>query len=171
MARERDPAGPGQPPRYEDVADPDFQERWITERELSGDQVDRAFRHGFDARDRFADRPFDEVEAYLRESWVGMGTAVAWADVRDIVRSGYERYKGAGFDRSIDLGPEALDRFPVTNTSGSILRGGPMDERPFLGAAERTPDFEGEGGPPVGGHGGGDGAEDGGAAGVSSPPE
>lgn len=151
MRRERDPAGRREPPRFEDVADPDFQRRWITERRLDGDQVDRAFHHGFDARGRFADRPFGEVEAYLRESWEGMGTSAAWEDVRDIVRSGYERYKAAGFDGTIDLGPEALERFPISNVSGSILRGGTMDERPFLGNAEPTPDFEGEGGPPVGG--------------------
>lgn len=168
MGRDRDPAGGRRPPRFEDVADPDFQRRWITGRKLDGAQVDLAFHHGFDARERFADRPFREVEEYLRESWEGMGTAVAWDEVRDIVRSGYERYKAAGFDGSIDLGPEALDRFPIRNVSGSILRGGSMDDRPFLGAATPAPEFEGEGGRPVGGEGG-DGAEGGGPGDVSPP--
>src|SRR5690606_40066606 len=65
-------------------------------------------------------------------------------------------------------GPEALDRFPIRNVSGSILRGGSMDDRPFLGAATPAPEFEGEGGPPVGGEGG-DGAEGGGPGDVSPP--
>jgi len=169
MGREKDPAGRRKPLRYEEVADPDFQRRWIARRELDGEQVDLAFHHGFDARERFADRPFAEVEAYLRESWDGMGTAVGWEDVRDIVRSGYEHYKGAGFDGSIDLGPEALDRFPIRNVSGSTLRSGTMDDRPFLGAAAPTPEFEGEGGPPVGGEGDAAGTEGGGPGGVKSP--
>jgi len=176
MARESDPAGGRDRLRYGDAAEPDFQRRWIDARTLPGDEVERAFRHGFDARGRFADRPFGEVEAYLRESWRGMGAPSAWSDVRDIVRSGYEHYKAAGFDGSIDPGPEALDRFPITNVTGSTLQGGSMDERPFLGAAERTPEFEGEGGPPVGGEGGADGdgagasGDGAGDAGVKAPP-
>jgi hypothetical protein len=166
MARKRKSARGPAPLRFEESADPDFQRRWIEARKLDGEEVNRAFRHGFDARGRFADRPFREVEAYLRESWEGMGARVPWADVRDLVRSGYERYKGAGFDGSIDLGPEALDRFIIRNVTGSTLRGGTMGDRTFLGAAEPTPEFEGEGGPPVGGDGGGRDA----GSGVSPPP-
>jgi len=46
-----------------------------------------------------------------------------------------------------------------------------MDERPFLGNAEPTPDFEGEGGPPVGGEetSGADDAQSGEAGGVNPP--
>src|SRR5690606_29068912 len=78
MARESDPAGGRDRLRYGDAAEPDFQRRWIDARTLPGDEVERAFRHGFDARGRFADRPFGEVEAYLRESWRGMGAPSAW---------------------------------------------------------------------------------------------
>src|SRR5690606_30399999 len=129
MGRDRDPAGGRRPPRFEDVADPDFPRRRITGRKPAGAKVDLEFPRAFDAREPFADRPFRGVEEYRRESWEGMGTAVAWDEVRDSVRSGYERYKAAGFDGSIDLGPEALDRFPIRNVSGSILRGGSMDDR------------------------------------------
>lgn len=84
-------SGPDRRLRYEDI-EPGFQRRWREARHLSGEQVDRAFRHGFDARDRFADRPFREVADYLRESWSGMAPETAWSDVADIVRSGYERH-------------------------------------------------------------------------------
>lgn len=138
-------------PRRDEPADPEFQERWVEARSLDTEPLDAAFRHGFDSRVRFADRPFHEVEHYLRESWEGMGRPEPWSDVCDVVRSGYERYKGAGFSPSTDLGPEALDRFTRFTAGGSTIGGGTLGERPFLGASEPVSDFEGEGGPPVGG--------------------
>src|SRR5512135_434795 len=83
--------------RYEPDGDPEFQRRWTEARHLSGEQVDAAWRHGFDARDRFADRPFDEVRGWLQESWCAMGEPAPWSEIEDLVRSGYERYRGAGF--------------------------------------------------------------------------
>jgi hypothetical protein len=149
MAGEPNDAGADQPLRYDDGQDPRFQERWLKARDLTGDQVERAFRHGFDARDRFAERPFREVEEYLRQSWEGMDPSAPWDQVSDIVRSGYERYLGG-----MGAGPaalpqsEALERFPHRTQGGSTL-GGVVGERPFLGAAEPVSDYEGEGGPPV----------------------
>ncbi|HEX7051535.1 MAG TPA: hypothetical protein VF188_15115 [Longimicrobiales bacterium] len=142
------------------VEDPEFQKKWIEARDLSWDQVERAFRHGFDARDRFAERPFREVEEYLRESWNGMGPPAAWDDVADIVRSGYERYKGAGLGPSTEDVAEALRHFPTWTVGGSAI-GGIMGEQPLLGAAEPVSDYDGEGGRPVGG----EEAADGGASG------
>lgn len=135
-----------------DLSESDFQSEWVHARELEWSDVELAFRHGFDACGRFADRPFDEVSHYLRESWDAMAPPVEWKRVSDIVRSGYERYKGAGFGASAELTPEARDHFPQ-RTGGGSATGGTMGERVFLGTAEPVSDFGGEGGPPVGGEG------------------
>lgn len=148
MNDERADSGAGRPPRFEEIEDPEFQKRWKEARHLSEDEVERAFRHGFDARDRFAERPFREVEGYLRESWAAMAPPVDWDQVADIIRSGYERYQGAGFGSWIESSDEALRRFPDRTIGGSAI-GGTMGERSFLGGAEPVSDFEGEGGPPV----------------------
>lgn len=97
--------------RYEEVAE-GFQREWLDRRQLTEEQVEQAFLHGLGAYDRFADRPFREVEPYLRESWEGMGTSAAWETVADIVRTGYERYRAAPLDEAADPGPEAADRAP-----------------------------------------------------------
>lgn len=138
--------------RYEDIRDPRYQQKWREARELTGEQVDAAFRHGFDARDRFAERPFPEIEHYLRESWQGLGPPAPWDEVVGIVRSGYERYKGAGFGPSTVEVDEALEHLPDLETLGGTRIGGVMGDRPMLGASEPVADFDGEGGPPVGGH-------------------
>ncbi len=138
--------------RYEDIPDPRFQQHWIEARDLTGDQVDAAFRHGFDARNRFAERPFREIESYLRESWEGIGAPAPWDDVVEIIRSGYERYKGANLGPPTEEVDEALEHFPDQETIGGSRIGGVMGDRPLLGAAEPVADFDGEGGPPVGGH-------------------
>ncbi|HLU25153.1 MAG TPA: hypothetical protein VKZ58_05560 [Longimicrobiales bacterium] len=151
MSSEKKRAGQRPGPRRTEPADPGFQKRWVDTPRLGAEQLDAAFRHGFDSRVRFADRPFHEVEHYLRESWEGMGRPEPWAEVCDVVRSGYERYKGAGFAPSTDLGPEALDRFTRFTAGGSAIGGGTLGERPLLGASAPVSDFDGEGGPPVGG--------------------
>ncbi|HEX6938961.1 MAG TPA: hypothetical protein VF158_06075 [Longimicrobiales bacterium] len=138
--------------RYEEIDDPQFQRKWMEARHLDGVQVEAAFRHGFDSRGRFADRPFHEIEHYLRESWEGMGPPAPWDEVVGIVRSGYERYKGAGFGRLTDEVDEALGHLPDLETIAGSRIGGVMGDRPMLGAAEPVPEFDGEGGPPVGGH-------------------
>jgi hypothetical protein len=138
--------------RYEEIEDPRFQQKWLEARKLDGDQVEAAFRHGFDSRGRFGDRPFHEVEHYLRESWEGMGPPAPWDEVVGIVQSGYEHYKGAGFGRIVEQVDEALTHFPDVETVAGSMIGGTMGDRPHLGAAEPVPDFEDEGGPPVGGH-------------------
>jgi hypothetical protein len=139
MSAERD-EGPERGLRYGMDTDPEFQRRWVEARHLTGAQVDAAWRHGFDARDRFADRPFHEVRAWLQESWRGMGEPAAWAEVEDIVRSGYERYRGAGFGPSTDPGTEALGRFGPRTEGGSVLGGGTLDERPQPGDTHGTPE-------------------------------
>lgn len=136
------------PLRFEGEIDPDFQREWIEARHLTGDQVERAFTHGLAARDRFAERPFREVERYLRESWEALGDPAPWDQVFDIVQSGYERARAAPLQVAADLPPEALDRFAERTLGGSSL-GGRLAERFFLGAAEPVSDYEGEGGPPV----------------------
>lgn len=135
--------------RFDDTDDPHFQQRWAEARHLTEEQVELAFRHGLDSRDRFADRPFHEVEQYLRQSWEGMGPAAAWDQVQDIIRSGYERYRAADLSVAAELGPDALHHFPDQRTQGGSVLGGSMGERPQLGAAEPVSDYEGEGGPPV----------------------
>lgn len=139
--------------RYDDLSDADFQGEWIRARKLEWGEVELAFRHGFDASGRFADRPFHEVADYLRESWEAMAPAAAWDRVDDIVRAGYERYKGAGFGASAERVPEARKHFPQ-RTSGGSATGGVMGERTFFGGAQPVGDLGGEGGPPVGGEGG-----------------
>lgn len=136
------------PLRFEGVTDPDFQREWIEARNLTGDQVERAFTHGLAARERFAERPFREVEGYLRESWEALGSPAPWDQVFDIVQSGYDRARAAPLPVAADLPPEALDRFAERTLGGSSL-GGRLGERNFLGAAEPVSDYEGEGGPPV----------------------
>lgn len=137
---------------YEEIEDPRFQQRWLEARKLTWEQVETAFRHGLDSRDRFAERPFEEVEAYLRESWEGMGAPAPWDEVAGIIRSGYERYQPVGYGLAIDQQDEALAHFPDEETIGGTRIGGVMGDRPMLGAAEPVADFDGEGGPPVGGH-------------------
>lgn len=149
MQGENTDNGSERPLRYEEIEDPEFQKKWTEARHLSGEEVELAFRHGFDSRERFAERPFDEVEGYLRESWDAMAPPAAWDEVSDIVRSGYERYKGgAGFESSTENAADALERFPYRTIGGSTL-GGTMGERSFLGGAEPVSDYDGEGGPPV----------------------
>src|SRR5690554_6406083 len=138
--------------RYEEIEDPQFQRKWMEARDLDGDQVEAAFRHGLDSRGRFGDRQLREVEHYLRESWEGMGPPALWDEVVGIIRSGYENYKGAGFGRMIEEVDEALEHFPDMETIAGTRIGGTMGERPLLGASEPVPDFDGEGGPLVGGH-------------------
>lgn len=131
--------GHDRPLRYDDGADPDFQRRWMEARRLTGEQVDTAWRHGFEARDRFADRPFDEVREWLHESWRAMGEPADWGEIEDIVRSGYERYKGAGFGPSTDPAPEALARFQQHNISGSTLGGAPLGDGAQQGDSRGQP--------------------------------
>lgn len=141
-------AGDERPLRFEEAPDPEFQKRWQESRELDGEEVERAFTHGLKARERFAERPFREVEGYLRESWEAMGEEVPWEKVFDIVESGYDRARAGPVPAVADLPPEALDRFAERTTGGSTF-GGRLGERTFLGAAEPVSDYDGEGGPPV----------------------
>jgi hypothetical protein len=134
--------------RYEEVPDPEFQKRWQDARHLTGDQVDSAFAHGLAARERFSERPFREVEGYLRESWEAMGDIAPWDQVYDIVESGYDRARAAPFEVAADLPPEALDHFADRTTSGTTF-GGRLGQRTFLGGSAPVSDYEGEGGPPV----------------------
>jgi hypothetical protein len=134
--------------RFEEIRDPEFQKRWASARQLSRGEVERAFQHGLNARDRFAERPFREVEGDLRESWEAMAEAAAWGEVSDIVASGYDRARAESFEEGTALENEALDRFAEHTLGGSSL-GGPLGERPFLGASEPVSDYPGEGGPPV----------------------
>ncbi len=126
--------------RYDVDFDPEFQRHWIEARHLTGTQVDAAWRHGFDARDRFADRPFDEVCAWLRDSWRAMGEPAPWLEVEDIVRSGYERYKGAGFGASTDPATEALGRFQQHTEGGSDLGGAPLGDSAQQGDTRGEPE-------------------------------
>lgn len=157
----RDDDRPERGLRFDEDLDPDFQRQWLAARDLSWDQVESAFTHGLFGADRFADRPFDEVRDYLRESWEGMGAPAVWRDVEDIVRSGYDLGNAGAPEAgpSTELTPEALERFP-SRTAGGSAKAGTMGEQTELGDAERAPEFEGEGGEPVGGHedaaGGGD---------------
>jgi len=114
--------------RYDVDLDPEFQRHWMEARNLTGDQVDAAWRHGFDARDRFADRSFAEVREWLQESWRGMGEPAPWREVEDIVRSGYERHRGAGFGSSTDPAAEALGHFQQHTVEGSDMGGAPPGE-------------------------------------------
>lgn len=114
--------------RFESDVDPEFQRRWTEARHLSGEQVDAAWRHGFDARDRFADRPFDEVRGWLKESWCAMGEPTPWSEIEDLVRSGYDRYRGAGFGDSTDPATEALARFQQHTIGGSTMGGAPLGD-------------------------------------------
>ena len=114
--------------RYDEGTDAEFQRRWAGARHLSGEQVEAAWRHGFEARDRFADRPFDEVRGWLQESWRGMGEPAPWNEVEDLIRSGYERYKGAGFGESTDPASEALRHFQQHSIEGSSMTGGPLGD-------------------------------------------
>lgn len=116
----------------------EFQKRYLEARHLTSEQMDLAIRHGLEAQTRFADRPFEEVDHYLRESWNGMGPPAPWDDVADIIRSAYEWQRAAGVDRSIWLGEDAASRF-IRRTIGGSGTGGVMGDSPPLGGAERTP--------------------------------
>jgi hypothetical protein len=148
MPAEERASGDERPLRFEAASDPDFQKEWRESRHLSGEQVERAFAHGLAARERFAERPFREVEGYLRESWEALGSPAPWSKIYDIVESGYDRARAAPLEVAADLPPEALERF-AERTSGGTTLGGHLGQRSFLGAAEPVSDYEGEGGPPI----------------------
>lgn len=139
MAAESNEAQPDRRLRFAGDLDPDFQRRWMEARHLSWEQVETAWRHGFDSRDRFADRPFDEVARYLRESWRGMGEPAPWTDVEDIVRSGYDRFKGAGLESTTELVDDAASHFVEHTEGGSDLGGGALGDVPQLGDARPEP--------------------------------
>lgn len=141
-------AGDERPLRFEEAPDPDFQKMWQEARHLDGEEVERAFTHGLAARERFAERPFREVEGYLRESWEALGGETPWDKVFDIVASGYDRARAASLPAAADLPPEAEERFNERTTGGSSF-GGQLGGRNFLGAAEPVSEYDGEGGPPV----------------------
>jgi hypothetical protein len=136
--------------RYFDILDPDFQQRFRDDRQLSGEQVELAVRHGLLAQPRFADRPFREIVEYLRESWEGMGSPAPWDAVKDIVCSAYEWQRAAGVDRSIELGEDALDRF-ARRTLGGSGTGGTLGDTTHLGGSAPAADTG-----PLGGHEQGD---------------
>ena len=69
-----------------------------------------------------------------------MGEPAPWADVEDIVRSGYERYRGARSGPSTDAGAEALGRFRQHTEGGSVLGGGTLGERPQQGDTRGEPE-------------------------------
>lgn len=148
MTADNSAPGADQPLRYDTIRDPEFEKKWRNARHLTGEEVELAFRHGLEAIDRFAERPFSEVEDYLRQSWDAMAPPVPWDQVSDIVQSGYERYKGSEFEPTVDEVSEALARFPHRTIGGTSI-GGVIGERPFLGASEPVSDYDGEGGPPV----------------------
>ena len=140
--------GSERPLRYEEIEDPEFQKKWREARHLSGEEVELAFRHGFDcARYDSPNALLGEVEGYLRQSWDAMAPPVDWDQVSDIVRSGYERYKGCGV-RAVDQRAPRRCAFPYRTIGGSSI-GGTMGERSFLGGVEPVSDYNGEGGPPV----------------------
>lgn len=121
-------------PTLEEITDPDIQRRFLEARDLEWAQVRAAFRHGFDSRDRFAERTFDEVSAELRESWNGMGPPAPWGDVSDLVRSGYDYAGGTGASAELSAA-EALTHF-ARRTIGGSTKGGTIGDQSELGAAE-----------------------------------
>lgn len=135
-------------PLRDEIPDPDFQRAWQEARHLTGEEVDRAFEHGLFAQDRFAERPFREVEAYLRESWEAMGIPTPWEEVSDIVESGYELDRAAPLEAIAESAPEARDRFTKRTAGGSTI-GGALGHRSHLGASEPVSDYDGESGPPI----------------------
>jgi hypothetical protein len=140
MAADRNEAQPERRLRFDEDLDADFQREWREARELSWEQVEAAWRHGFDSRDRFADRPFEEVTDYLRESWRGMGEPAPWPKVEDIVRSGYERFKGAPFESTTELQDDARSHFVEHTQGGSDFGGGVLGDTPQLGDARPEPE-------------------------------
>jgi hypothetical protein len=106
--------------------DAEFQARFLHARQLDGEQLEQAVRHGLEAQTRFADQPFEEVEHYLEESWQALGPPAPWDQVRDLVQGGYEWQRAAGVDRSSELGDDALGRFG-RRTEGGSAAGGILD--------------------------------------------
>ncbi|HWV57103.1 MAG TPA: hypothetical protein VNZ57_06495 [Longimicrobiales bacterium] len=117
--------------------EPGFQRRFIEARDLDASQVEAAVRHGLEAQPRFADRPFEEVEEYLRESWQGMGPPAPWDQVWDLVRGGYEWQRAAGVNRTIELGEDAARRF-VQRTVGGSGKGGVLGDSPAAGPGRQA---------------------------------
>ena len=50
----------------------------------------RGMKFGQEARERYGDRPFAEVEPKLRQTWEQRGASAAWDTVRSAVQLGYE---------------------------------------------------------------------------------
>lgn len=140
MVGEPNEAQPERRLRFDEDLDADFQRQWVEARHLSWEQVETAWRHGFDSRDRFADRPFDEVSEYLQESWRGIGEPAPWDQVEDIVRSGYDRFKGAPFESTTELPDDAASHFVEHTQGGSDIGGGVLGDVPQLGDARPEPE-------------------------------
>lgn len=49
-----------------------------------------AYRYGWESRDRYTDRPFDQVETVLQEQWDEERMGLGWGEARPAVRDAFE---------------------------------------------------------------------------------
>jgi hypothetical protein len=76
------------------------------DKNLSYDDYAPAYRFGFEAAGKFADRDYDEVEESLASDWerAEPGSAIPWDTVRPAVRAAWERMSGVISPRDPDRG-------------------------------------------------------------------
>ncbi len=96
--------------RFEDF-DSEFRSDWQTRHGGAGYGYERyqpAYRYGWEARNRYQDRNWNDVETDLRSDWQRSHPNDAWEDFKDSIRTGWERFKqgardvGHDIDRTID---------------------------------------------------------------------
>lgn len=67
-----------------------FTERDYVDPERDYEYYRPAYQYGWESRDRYADRPFHEVEDKLRERWDPQRTGLDWDEALPAVRDAFE---------------------------------------------------------------------------------
>jgi hypothetical protein len=97
--------------RFEDF-DNDFRTDWQTRYRNTGFGYERyqpAYRYGYEARNRYQGRNWNDVEMDLRSDWQRSHANDKWEDFKDSIKTGWERFKEGVSDTAQDVRQGARD--------------------------------------------------------------
>lgn len=97
--------------RFDDF-DNDFRSDWQTRYKSTGYGYERyqpAYRYGWESRNRYQGRNWNEVESDLRSDWQRNHPNDRWEDFKDSVKTGWERFKEGVSDTAQDVRQGARD--------------------------------------------------------------
>jgi uncharacterized protein (TIGR02271 family) len=122
---------------YETDFRSDFQSRYASNRGVTYEQYQPAYRYGYDlARDpRYAGRDWSAVAPEVRRDWEARHAGSPWERFQDSIRFAWERGRGAGHTTAAASGAPG-NRVPGVQTGGRAVDGTP-DTR---GVAEKVAD-------------------------------